>query len=235
MRPDSFHDQNTQQVQWLLVQIQYISWQYIFRGILTATIVGAFAGLRAKQAAKAKDTNDKCLLCSIDRFKLDSVGGMYKHITDHHNPWSYLKFLTALRLGDPDEFTGLESYVFDKVADGDSTWMPVLKCTSLQLQAKTATGAMRVSKPSMPTPSPQLTSKLEANSTLLKSFDQRIGGIETSISEFSTSTDAQIEELRESITQILLKLQTMAPDPLEIEQVQEQEHLLEQEEVSQST
>merc|ERR1711934_861151 len=84
-------------------------------------------------AMLAKDARECCLICSIPRFTLEQEGGGFdNHIKGPHNPWSYLSFLAALKLGDPDEFTGLQSYVEAKARVGDSTFLPVGYCTTLQ-------------------------------------------------------------------------------------------------------
>ena len=84
--PKDFHTDNGNQLQWLFNMIMFVVYRYSFSGILTATIVGVFRLLNERIAAKAADGVDKCLICSIHRFKCDDYGGMYKHSFVHHNP-----------------------------------------------------------------------------------------------------------------------------------------------------
>merc|ERR1712100_773045 len=79
------------------------------------------------------DLRERCLICSMPRFQLDQDGGGYiQHRTRHHNPWGYLALLCALELGEPDEFTGIESDVAHKVKNNDATFIPVRHCMAVQ-------------------------------------------------------------------------------------------------------
>jgi len=131
--PETIYDENSLAFQWLLVLAYKIMWRFVFIGILTATIVGAFGGIRGKEAADTKDAQDRCIVCSISRFTLEQEGGGFsEHTSNHHNPWSFLAFLAGLKIGDEDEFTGLESYVAGKAKLGDYTFIPIGFCTEIQ-------------------------------------------------------------------------------------------------------
>ena len=84
--PKNWHTDNGLQVQWVLMMISHMIFRYLFAGMIKAIVCGCFGALRAKIAAKANDTSSKCLICSMPRFALDKHGGMYKHVTEHHNP-----------------------------------------------------------------------------------------------------------------------------------------------------
>ena len=38
-----------------------------------------------------------------------------EHLKKEHNMWDYLKFIVLLKVKDPTEFTGPESYVYNKI------------------------------------------------------------------------------------------------------------------------
>ena len=58
---------------------------------------------------------------------------------DHWCSWDYLGYLSALQLGDPDEYTGLESYVCDLVfTQNSSAYLPVGKCTASSMEVSSA-------------------------------------------------------------------------------------------------
>ena len=38
--------------------------------------------------------------------------------------WNYVKFLAHLRHKDPTEYTGSETRIASKIADGDTSWVP---------------------------------------------------------------------------------------------------------------
>ena len=48
----------------------------------------------------------------------------YLHAYLCYYRWNYLGYLAALKLGDPDEFTGLEQYVYDLVFEENSRCAP---------------------------------------------------------------------------------------------------------------
>jgi hypothetical protein len=106
--PLRIDDENSLAFQWLLVLAYRIVWRFLFVGILTATIVGAFGAINNTRKAKENDAKERCIVCSLSRFTLEQEGGGFsEHTTLHHNPWSYLAFLAALKLGNEDNFTGL--------------------------------------------------------------------------------------------------------------------------------
>jgi len=126
--------------QWLLVLLYHLVWRFVFIGILTATIVGAFAKIRGDQNARINDAKERCLVCSLSRFTLEQEGGGFPHHTgNHHNPWSYLAFLASIKLGNEDDFTGIESYVQKKSRMMDCTFFPVQACTEIQSGERRAT------------------------------------------------------------------------------------------------
>lgn len=45
--------------------------------------------------------------------------------------WHYLYFIVLIRVKDPTEFTGPESYVYDMVKHGNLEWFPRLRAISL--------------------------------------------------------------------------------------------------------
>jgi hypothetical protein len=143
--PLRIDDENSLAFQWLLVLAYRIVWRFLFVGILTATIVGAFGAINNTRKAKENDAKERCIVCSLSRFTLEQEGGGFsEHTTLHHNPWSYLAFLAALKLGNEDNFTGLESNVCTKAGAGDHTFLPVTFCAEIQAsQRRKATAKAR--------------------------------------------------------------------------------------------
>jgi len=135
MFPEYISEDNAEMFEWLITTSWQIIWRFTFNGILTAIVVSAFGAARGVAAAKEADEKARCLICSIDRFTLEGkAGGFFPHKEKHHNPWMYLGYLTLLKLGDPDEFTGLESYVDKMVEANDMDFFPVGSCTDMEVQ-----------------------------------------------------------------------------------------------------
>jgi len=118
---------------WFVMLVWKNVWHFLYCAVGKAIITSTFGGLRAADAALTKDAKERCLVCSCPRFQVDEDGGGFsKHVTEHHNPWSYLALLCHLKLSDPDEFSGIETEVADKAQYGDPTFLPVKMCTELQ-------------------------------------------------------------------------------------------------------
>lgn len=54
-----------------------------------------------------------------------------QHIQREHNMWHYLYFIVLIKVKDPTEFTGPESYVYAMVKASNLEWFPRLRAKSL--------------------------------------------------------------------------------------------------------
>lgn len=54
-----------------------------------------------------------------------------EHIKCEHNMWHYLYFIVLIKVKDPTEFTGPESYVYAMVKASNLDWFPRLRAMSL--------------------------------------------------------------------------------------------------------
>ncbi|CAB1313637.1 unnamed protein product, partial [Coregonus sp. 'balchen'] len=63
-----------------------------------------------------------CFICGLERDKFDNKTVSFEeHITSEHNMWHYLYFLVLVRVKDPTEYTGPESYVAQMIKVFTST------------------------------------------------------------------------------------------------------------------
>lgn len=46
------------------------------------------------------------------------------HIKKEHYMWNYVFFIAYLRHKEETEYTGVESYVMNKIKNGDTNWFP---------------------------------------------------------------------------------------------------------------
>lgn len=121
------------QFQWWFTLLFVLIWEFIISGIVQGQIVDAFAEIRQKEADLEEDTEDKCLVCSMDRFTLEqSVGTFAEHIDQRHNPWSYLFFCVYLQeLPDHLEM-GLQNFVTEHLDSSSAGFLPVRQCFDKQ-------------------------------------------------------------------------------------------------------
>ena len=107
----------------------------IFLNIIFGIIIDTFAELRDAKQAKESDMRHKCFVCGIDSYIFDRYGdGFASHTKYEHNMWQYLFFIQHLRLKDPNDYTGQESFVAHHLLRKDFSFFPT---RSLALEEKT--------------------------------------------------------------------------------------------------
>ena len=95
-------------------------------------IIDTFAQLRDERNAIEIDQRNKCFICNIDRYIFDQEADGVDHHTDHdHNMWNYIFYIIHLQTKDPTEYSGVESYVWEKYQDEDISWLPLHKAIAI--------------------------------------------------------------------------------------------------------
>ncbi len=66
--------------------------------------------------------------------KNSNFRGFEYHLRQEHNVYSYVFYISYLRQKDPTEYSGIESYVSEKLKEGDISWFPLDfdKCQELK-------------------------------------------------------------------------------------------------------
>jgi len=119
--------------EWGYIMLFFWIWEYLIAGIIQGQIVDAFAEIRQAQTELEEDTQDKCLLCTLDRFTIETnVESFSEHTSEEHNPWAYLYFLVTLDEMRDDLETGIESFVTGHLSSSDAAWLPVKTCFDIQ-------------------------------------------------------------------------------------------------------
>ena len=98
----------------------------ILLNIFLGIIVDAFGELRNKNWQTEKDKKSICFICQLssDNCLARNVD-FQKHVLETHNLWNYVYFLTYLELGNPNDFTRVEGYVWEKLGNQDYSWLPL--------------------------------------------------------------------------------------------------------------
>ena len=104
----------------------YIIVIMVMGNITFGLIVDSFGSLRDETYNYEKDKEDKCFICQISRdgCLLKSID-FNSHVNDTHNIWNYVDFLCYLHLYDPNNFTRVEGFVWDKLSGKDFGWIPI--------------------------------------------------------------------------------------------------------------
>lgn len=98
----------------------------VMLNIVFGIIIDTFAQLRDEKRFIENDQNNKCYICNMERYIFDQDGNGFKdHSDNDHNMWNYIFYIVHLQTKDPTEYTGVESYVWDKFDQDDITWLPL--------------------------------------------------------------------------------------------------------------
>ena len=104
----------------------YILIIMIMANVTFGLIVDSFGALRDESYRYEKDQNNICFICQISRdgCLLKNIN-FDSHVQNEHNIWNYVDFLCYLHFYDANNFTKVESFVWDKLIDKNYEWIPI--------------------------------------------------------------------------------------------------------------
>ncbi|CAH1782943.1 unnamed protein product [Owenia fusiformis] len=104
----------------------------IILNLIFGVIIDTFADLRSEKQQKEEILKNTCFICGLDRGSFDNKSVSFEeHIRTEHNMWHYLYFIVLVKVKDPTEFTGPESYVYAMVNNKNLDWFPRMRAMSL--------------------------------------------------------------------------------------------------------
>ncbi|KAG7297145.1 hypothetical protein JYU34_020113 [Plutella xylostella] len=104
----------------------------IVLNLIFGVIIDTFADLRSEKQQKELILKNTCFICGLNRSAFDNKTVSFEeHIASEHNMWHYLYFMVLVRVKDPTEFTGPESYVHTCIKTSNLEWFPRLRALSL--------------------------------------------------------------------------------------------------------
>jgi len=107
----------------------------IVLNLIFGVIIDTFADLRTEKNNKEEIIKNTCFICGLERKAFDNKNVTFEeHIRSEHNMWHYLYFIVLIKVKDPTEFTGPESYVHQMVKDRCLDWFPRLRAISLAVE-----------------------------------------------------------------------------------------------------
>jgi len=139
--PVHFEENWQSQVQQLLECMWIMLYVFVFGGLVGGQIVDAYAQIRDEDSRLKADLAERCMLCSLDRFTVDThpAGCSFDAHTDwkkgDHSLWNYLFFLHYVTVyKDPNEYTGIESHVVKVLNSVDKAakkgFLPLKDCAA---------------------------------------------------------------------------------------------------------
>ena len=104
----------------------YIFVIMIMGNVTFGLIVDSFGALRDESYKYENDKNNICFICQISRdgCLLKNIN-FDTHIKYEHNIWNYVDFLCYLHFYDANNFTKVESFVWDKLIEKNYEWIPI--------------------------------------------------------------------------------------------------------------
>uniref|UniRef100_A0A1B6EDM6 Inositol 1,4,5-trisphosphate receptor n=1 Tax=Clastoptera arizonana TaxID=38151 RepID=A0A1B6EDM6_9HEMI len=155
----------------------------IVLNLIFGVIIDTFADLRSEKQEKELILKNTCFICGLNRSAFDNKTVSFEeHIKCEHNMWHYLYFIVLVKVKDPTEFTGPESYVYAMVKDRNLDWFPRLRAMSLaadeaegdQIELRSLQAQLESTQALVTTLSQQL-SELKDQMTEQRKQKQRIG------------------------------------------------------------
>lgn len=84
--------------------------------LIFGVIIDTFANLREEKHERDEIMRNNCLVCSLNRSAFENKRVTFEqHIKKEHNIWNYFFFIVLLKVKDPTDFTGPESYVYEMI------------------------------------------------------------------------------------------------------------------------
>ena len=100
----------------------------IMTNLIFGIIVDSFGAFRASTEESENDKQNICYICQMTRD--DAINkniDFNKHRGDVHDMWNYVYFLTYLHINNSNNFKMLETSVWDKLEESDTSWIPIME------------------------------------------------------------------------------------------------------------
>ena len=116
---------------WLFVTILVLS-------MLTGIIIDTFGEMRDATNRIEDNIQTECFICGISAARFDRDGNGFKHhVKGAHNKWMYVAFWMHLLEKPQEDHNGQESYMYDRLKNGDLSVFPLGVATELMCPKKT--------------------------------------------------------------------------------------------------
>ncbi|KAL7671241.1 hypothetical protein ACOME3_006142 [Neoechinorhynchus agilis] len=100
--------------------------------LIFGVIIDNFADIREEKQRNEEILRNTCFICGLDRRSFDNQETTFdEHIQRVHNMWDYVYFMVLIKVKDPTEFTGPESYVHEMIEKENLDWFPRMRTMAL--------------------------------------------------------------------------------------------------------
>eukprot|EP00239_Pterosperma_sp_CCMP1384_P004073 CAMPEP_0197849808 /NCGR_PEP_ID=MMETSP1438-20131217/13288_1 /TAXON_ID=1461541 /ORGANISM="Pterosperma sp., Strain CCMP1384" /LENGTH=462 /DNA_ID=CAMNT_0043462655 /DNA_START=177 /DNA_END=1565 /DNA_ORIENTATION=+ len=207
--PNYYYQEWLYQARSIFVLSFIIIWGFLLSNIMTGQIVEAFTQIRQRTVESVRDLEERCFICSKDRYAFEQRKGTgefgFQHHTDHeHNPIHYLYYLDRLMHTDETDYTGIESHVAKLLREkrGKRTdWLPINRALQLERLEQEMEDHSEIENQKQD----QTLAAVNTLDTHIKHIDSRIRGLE----DMNSRWEERLRTLEASSTQIIFMLNNM--------------------------
>lgn len=110
--------------------------------IVTGTILDTFGSLREERVEREENLRNVSFIAGLERSVCDELGVAFEELNDvQQDKWNYVYLLAHLQIKKEEDYTGAETYISEKLKEGDISWLPELRTWALQQRQQEEVGA----------------------------------------------------------------------------------------------
>jgi hypothetical protein len=119
----------------------------ILLNVITGLMVDTFSSIREEKQSRAIVLANDCFVCGTLRHSYEDLAlgneapTFDQHLSEDHNLWTYVHYISYLKKKDPTEDSGIESYVRQQLSEYSMQWIPTRTSFFLESYFKSAKGA----------------------------------------------------------------------------------------------
>lgn len=94
--------------------------------IMAGLIIDTFSALRDLDISKNEDLRGSCFICGlpVEEFEKPGCADFETHITKEHYMWNYICYLSYLTDKEPNDYSGIETYIWRQMGISSISWIP---------------------------------------------------------------------------------------------------------------
>ena len=113
---------------WIHDMIFFIIVTLLLLNMINGVIVTTFGQIREDSSAREDDMNNKCFICSLQRYEVEKQGKSYEeHMKSEHCVKTYIRYLISLYLMESNEMEQDEYYVYNCLKKNGVEFFPNFK------------------------------------------------------------------------------------------------------------
>jgi hypothetical protein len=113
--------------------LAFIIVNVIFLNVIFGIIIDTFSALREEAQARKEDIENVCFICGFTNVDFSKKNADFDHhLTEEHDPWTYVNFIYHMKKTGISELNGLEQFSYDCYSALNTQWLPIGKTRFLE-------------------------------------------------------------------------------------------------------